>query len=368
MGIRLRAGISLITKLSTMSTAQISYKKVRSLPAPLAKRPSATLLLPYNPKMMSRQETDRLLRNALSTAEKKLMEAHPAESVLPIVRKLQQLIRTLNGSTHKVSVVIFVSDEYSKVLYLDMAVEERVLVDEPFLLRDIADHKAGSRDYLIMLLSARESRMYLNDSQGMKLIKSNSPQNVYAYLNEVPERAGNFSDPDSRREVMLNKFLHHMDQGLGAVLKVYPLPVFVIAADRVAGHFSRLTQHDHQIAGYIHKDGIDAREGDLKTMLEPYLADWRATKSQMLLRQLEKAAQAGKLACGIHEARKAAACRNTRLVIVGEEQYHPDSSGFYSTDGIDNLVEKVLEAGGEIEKMDRALLGDYGPVAVIKYY
>jgi len=351
-----------------MSVAHIGYKKVQSLPAPAVKRPSVTLLLPYDPKMMPRQETDRLLRNALATAEKKLLAAHPAESALPILRKLQQLIRTLNSSTHKASVAIFVADQLSKVLYLDMAIEEQVLVDEPFLLRDIADHKAGSRDFLVMLLSARESRMYLNDAKGLKLIKSNSPQNVYAYLNEVPERSGNFSDPDNRREVMLNKFLHHMDQGLGAVLKVYPLPVFVIATDRVGGHFARLTQHGHQVAGYIHKDGIDVRESDLKTMLEPYLADWRATKSQMLLRQLEKAAQAGKLACGIHEARKAASCRNTRLVIIGEEECHPGSTGFYSAGGIDDLVEKVLEGGGEIEKMDGRLLGDYGPVAVIKYY
>lgn len=350
-----------------MSTAQISLK-VQSLPAPALKSPSVALLLPYDPKMMTRQEIDGLLRNALSTAEKKLMAAHPAETALPILRKLQQLIRGLNGSTHKVSVAIFVSEDTTKVLYLDMPIEEQVLVDEPFLLRDIADHKAGSRDFLVLLLSSTESRMYLHDPNGLRLIKSNSPQNVYAYLNEVPERTGNFSDPSSRREVMLNKFLHHMDQGLAAVLKLYPLPVFVVAAERVAGHFARLTQYDHQIAGYIHKDGTNARENDLKVLLEPYLADWQATKAQLLLRQLEKAARTGKLACGIHEVRKAAACRNTRLVVIEDQEPLIGSTGFYSRDGIDNLVEKVLEGGGEIEKMDKHLLGDYGPVAVIKYY
>lgn len=350
-----------------MSIAQIGLK-VQYQAAPAVKNPSVALLLPYNPKMMSRQEIDGLLRNALSTAEKKLMASHPAETALPIVRKVQQTIRSLNTSTHKVSVAIFISEEVSRVLYLEMPVEEQVLVDKPFLLRDIADYKTGSRDFLVMLLSARESRMYLNDSKGMKLIKSNTPQNVYAWLNELPQRCGNFSDPGERREVMLNKFLHHMDQGLAAVLKVYPLPVFIIAPDRVAGHFSRMTQNDHHIAGYVHKDGIDARENDLKTMLEPHLADWRATKAQMLLRQLEKAAHAGKLACGIYEARKAAACRNIRLVVVGEQDRPLVSQGFYSEDGIDSLVEKVLEGGGEVEKMDKDLLGAFGPVAVVKYY
>lgn len=315
-------------------------------------KPSVALVLPYNPKMTPRTELDARLRGALAAAEKKLFQAHSAEAAMPVVRNLQQLVRGLNSSTHKVGVALFVSEEVSKVIYLDYEVEERVVVDEPFLIRDLADCRAGSRDFLVLLLSAKESKMYWSDGIGMRLIKTNGSQNLYV----------------EDREVMLNKFLHFMDQGLGAVLKVFPLPVFVVATDRVAGHFERVTHHSHQIAGVIRKEGMGIGEGELKALLEPQLAGWQEMRSRVLLKQMEKAAQAGKLVCGVHEVRKAAGCRNSRLVIVESQETDGDHADFYSDGEIDELVEKVLENGGTVEKLDKELLRPYGPVAVIKYY
>jgi len=348
-----------------MPLSEIQIKRLPAAALPV-NQPSVVLVLPYNPKMNPRVELDARLRGALAAAEKKLLMAHPAETAMPIVRKMQQLVRTLNSSTHKVAVALFVSAEVSKVIYLDTEVEERVVVDEPFLVRDLADCKIGTRDFLVLLLSAKESKMYWSNGNGLKLIKSNSPQNVYAYLNEVPERSGNFSDPEERREVMLNKFLHQMDQGLAAVLKMYPLPVFVVGTDRVAGHFARITHHSHQIVEYIHKEGIDAGMEDLKKWLAPYEDHWEETRSRLLLQQMEKAAQAGKLACGVHEVRKAVGCHNSRMIIVGDCDVV--ASAFYSGGEIDGLVEKVLENGGTVERLDGGLLQSYGPVAVIKYY
>ena len=349
---------------------RISDIRSRVLPRAIAAapKPSVALVLPYNPKMTPRTELDGRLKEALAAAEKKLLKAHPAEIGMPIVRKLQQLMRGLNSSTHRVGVALFVSEEVSKVIYLDYEVEERVLVDEPFLVRDLADCRAGLREFLVLLLSSKESKMYWSNGDGMKLIKSNGSQNIYAYLNEVPERTGNFSDPEERREVMLNKFLHHMDLGLGAVLKVYPLPVFVVAPDRVAGHFARVTHFSSQIAGMVHKDAIGIGEDELKALLEPQLADWEAMRSRLLLQQMEKAAQTGRLVCGVHEVRKAAGCRNSRVVIVGRREPGSEDANFYADGEIDGLVEKVLGNGGTVEKLDKELLLPYGPVAVIKYY
>ncbi|GGA94791.1 baeRF3 domain-containing protein [Puia dinghuensis] len=350
-----------------MYISEINQKRLPQAAVATVK-PSVAIVLPYNPKMSPRQEIDSRLQRVLSAAEKQLLAAHPAEAAMPVVRKLQQLARKLNASTHKVSVALFASEDVAKVTYMDFAVDERVMVDQPFRVRDIAGCKPSAREYLVLLLSAKESRMYCNNGTAMRMIKSNTPQNVFAWLNEVPERTANFSDPDSRREVMLNKFLHHMDEGLGAVLRVYPLPVFVVGTERVTGHFAAITRHDRNIAGYLHKQGIDASETELEEMLQPLLSDWHRTKQQLLVRQMEKAAEAGKLVCGIHEARKAAGWRNSRLIIVGSTGETENPEAFYFEGEVDEIVEKVLESGGEVEKIDDHLLKPYGPVALIKYY
>ena len=351
-----------------MYITEISQKRLPAQVADAARRPSVAIVLPYDPKMSPKQEIEARLQRVMAVAEKRLLAAHTAEVAMPVVRKLQQLVRTLNASTHKVSAALFVSEDVAKVTYLDFAVDERVMVDEPFRVRDIAGCKPDAREYLVLLLSAKESRMYLNNGADMRLIKSNTPQNVFAYLNEVPEMVGNFSDADNRREVMLNKFLHHMDEGLGAVLKVYPFPVFVVGTERVTGHFAAITRHDRNIAGYVRKQGIDASETELTALLQPLLNEWEQTKQRLLLRQMEKAAEAGKLVCGIHEARKAAGCKNSRLIIVERDGVEENTEAFYSEGELDGIVERVLENGGEVEKLDKELLKPYGPVALIRYY
>ncbi|HEV9037165.1 MAG TPA: hypothetical protein VGQ51_11110 [Puia sp.] len=333
---------------------------------PVVIEPSAAIVLPFNPKMTPRHELEALVQSLQSAAEKQLLGAHSSGQAMPVIRRLQQLFRGLNFSTHKRSVALFASAETAKTIYLDAKVDTRLIIDQPFRVRDLADCKPDGKEYLLLLLSGKQSKMYVSDASGLRLIKSNTPQHLYAYLNEVPEKTGNFCDRNDRHEIMLNKFLHHMDEGLGAVLKAYPLPVFVAATERVGGHFRQLTRHDRNIAGYLYKHCIDASERDLQELLHPMLDNWGQVTSQLLLLQMEKAAEAGKLVVGIEEVRKAARCSNSRIVIIEKE--YADTASFYKQDPIDEVVEKVLENGGEIEKLDKNSLAKYGPIALIRYY
>lgn len=333
---------------------------------PMTAEPSVALAFPFDPKMTPKADLDLSIKRLLATAEKQLLIRHPGEVTLPVIKRLQQALRGLNYSTHKRSAAIWVSPSKTGTIYMDFSVEARLFVDQPFRVRDLADCKPAGKAYLLLLLSGRKSKMYLDNGSGPRLIKSNGAQNIYAYLNEVPERAGNFSDPSERHETMLNKFLHHMDQGLTHVLKAYPLPVVVAGPERVAGHFSRITRHSANIAAYLHKDCIHSSEKELGTMLQPLLRDWQQLRRRLLSLQLEKAFEAGKLVCGIEEVRKAARCSNSRLVVLEASDANP--TGFFTDGPLDAIVQKVLENGGDVEKLDPGGLEQFGPIALIRYY
>jgi hypothetical protein len=345
----------------------ILAKESLLLQAPsVAAEPSIALVFPFDPKMTPKADLEVSIKRLLRTAERQLLALHSSDAAMPVIKRLQQVLRGLNYSTHKRSAAVWVSPSKSGIMYMDFAVEERLFVDRLFRVRDLADCKPSGREYLLLLLSAKESKMYLGDADGLRLIKSNGAQNIYAYLNEVPERGGNFSDPAERHEVMLNKFMHHMDQGLAYVLKAYPLPVFVAGPERVAGHFSRITRHAGNIAAYIHKNCIHSSEKELEALLQPLLGDWRRLREQMLRLQLEKAFEAGKLVCGIEEVRKAARCSNSRLVVFEGSEAAPE--GFFTDGPLDAIVAKVLENGGDVEKLDAGDMGRFGPIALIRYY
>ncbi len=343
--------------------------------------PTVTVVLPFEPKMTSKAELECRQKAALTKVEKELMANYPSDQALPVTKKLQQLCKSLNYATHKQSVALFVSPDTEKIVYLNIPVEEKVVVDAPFHMRDLVNCKQETIEYLVFLLSARQSKTYLGNASGLRLIKSNGPDNVYAYLNEVPERAANFSDPSTRRETMLDKFLLHMDEGLSAMLKAYPRPVFVLGDSRVTGHFAKITRHEKNIAAYIHKNCQDSSEEELRQSLQPYLADWQEIRQQNAVRQVEEALNTGKGACGIKDVNKTAKYRNNRLLVlehgfttdvpgelpaIGNKKNVP--SAFYIGDPVDSIIQQVLENGGDVEWVDKDRLKDYGHIALIRYY
>jgi hypothetical protein len=336
------------------------------LQMPAAIQPSVAIVFPFDPKMTPKADLDLTVKRLLGTVEKELLARHTAVEAMPVIKRLQQALRGLNYSTHKRSAAVWVSASKAGTTYMDFAVEERLFVDQPFRVRDLANCKSSAKDYLLLLLSDTESKMYLQNGHGLKLIKSNGPQSIYAYLNEAREKSGNFADREERHEIMLNKFLHHMDEGLAQVLKAYPLPVFVAGAQKVAEHFSRITRQARNIAGYVHKHCIHSTPQELETLLQPMLDRWQQLRQQLLFLQLEKAAEAGKLVCGIEEVLKAARCSNSRLVVLERTQDNP--TAFYTDGPLDQIVEKVLENGGDVEKLDPGTIGRFGPVALIRYY
>lgn len=348
--------------MNTAALNKVNLLKEASVPEP----PSAALVFPFDPKMTPKADLEGVIKRLLETAEKELLSRHAADDAMPVIKRLQQTLRGLNYSTHKRSAAVWISASVANVTYMDFAVEERILVDQPFRVRDLADCKPSGREYLLLLLSGKTSKMYLKSGSALRLIKSNGLQTVFGYLNEVPEKSGNFSDRNDRQEVMLNKFLHHMDEGLSQVLKAYPLPVFVAGAERVSGHFSRITRNARNIAGYLHKNCIDSSARELETLLQPMLDNWDQLRQRLLFLQLEKAWEAGKLVCGLEEVKKAARCSNARLIVI--ERSAGPAETFFTENPLDNIVEKVLANGGDVEKMNPELFGRFGPVALIRYY
>ena len=325
--------------------------------------------------MTPKSQLESSLKAALATAERRLLQQYTRQRALPVIRQLGQLIATLNYATHKRSLALFVSPETSSTLYFDEPVDKKVLVDSDFRVLDLAATRDTNVPYFALLLSGRQSKMYQSDGLRLKLIKSNGLKPAYAYTHQLPEKVANFSDPAARKEDLLDKFLHHMDEGLSTILDGCPLPVFVIATDRVAGRFSRITRNARHIALYIQKNCLNDTVEELLGTLQPYQNDWRIVRQQMVLKHVEIALETGKLSSGIEAVDKAAHGKNSRLLVVERDfgvpfgpTFSENNKAFYLHDHVDAIVKKVLENGGQVEWVSEGLLADKGHIALIRYY
>jgi Bacterial archaeo-eukaryotic release factor family 3 len=347
-------------------------------------RPAVSIILPFEPKMGIKEELQEQLMRSIKKVEDELLRQYPRDTALPVLKKIHSLAKDLDYSTYKKGIAIFASPVFEKLLYLDITVEEKIIIDESFEIRDLVYCKKDLHKYLVLLLTANESRIFIGNTNTFVRIKSNKPEYAVAYENDSPQRVANFSDPDHRKEVMLDKFLKNMDDGLSIVLQAYALPLFVMGTPKILGHFKKVSKNNAHIIHTIEGNYTEATEETLRNVLKPYVNDWKKIKQEDILLQLEEARGKHKLAIGIKEVWKEAVQKKGRLLVV-EKNYmcvaeqgsteeiiykptEPYRSFSYIKDAVDDVMEKVLENGGDVEFVDEGILKAYDRVALINYY
>jgi hypothetical protein len=358
--------------------------EIRELIGVVHYRPAVSIIIPFEPKMSLKNELQYSLKIAIDKVERELKESYSAEMTTLIIQKLWAIVGNLNYNTHKHSIAIYVSPVFEKVLYLDIAVEQKIIIDESFEIRDLVYSKKQLHKYLVLLISGKESRIYLGNSTSLVRIVSNTPESVNAYANDLPEKVANFSDLSARKEVMMEKFLKHIDNSLNIILQAYQLPLFVLGTDRILGHFKSLTKHAGLVVDYIPGNYEDISFEELKVVLSPSISDWKKVKQKDILNRLDEAASKKKLAFGIKDVWKEAMSKKGRLLVVEKNfQYaaqlgsgatllealeEPYNQFSYIRDAVDDVMEKVLENGGDVEFVDAEVLKGYGHIALIQFF
>lgn len=347
-------------------------------------RPSVSIIMPFDTRVNLHKESGHALKVAADKVETELIKNYPDDMATLVIHKLRGIIKNLATDIHGKSVAIFVSPVFEKVFFLDFLVEEKIIIDESFEIRDLVLGRKQVNQFLVMLLSGHESRLFLLNADQFVRIVPDMPETIDAYINEAPERVANFSDISDRREIVTDKFLKQMDHSLTQVLRTYPLPVMVIGTDRILGHFRHLTKNERSVATYIPGNYETASIPELKELVMPYIRQWQRDKELSLLKELDQAASQQRLSTGIKNVWHDAFEHRGRLLIVEKDFMYPAQRSAeenviyelqppynrfsYIKDAVDDVIEKVLSNGGDVEFVDHDMLKEYGHIAMIRFY
>ena len=173
------------------------------------------------------------------------------------------------------------------------------------------------------------------------------------------------------------------DEGITALLEAYPLPVFVIGPEKIVRYFESNTTHKGKILeyGYINSEQLSPSE--LSEIIKPVVCDWQRIKMKYLQQQLDEAINTNKLSTGIGNVWKVASEGKGRLLVV-EENYRyaaqllESEDGLYTSkepyhkyshvrDAVDDIIEIVLETGGDVEFVEEGFLDALNNIALIRY-
>src|SRR6185437_3491325 len=221
--------------------------------------PSLSIILPFEPKMQSKSELTSSLQSVVEKVEKKIFDNFYIDMALLVIQKLKYIIKNLDFSTHKKSIAIYVSPVFEKVLYLNVEVDERIVLDKSFHIQDLIKNKKELHQYLLLQLTEKECRIYVNESGEMQKIFFSRLENFLEYADPLYHR---LKIKDCDREcvnINIEKFLRRIDNSLDYIMDSYHLPLFVIGNEEVLNHFNNVTNHAILIIENIISD---YQEGD----------------------------------------------------------------------------------------------------------
>ncbi len=323
--------------------------------------------------MVSKNDLDKKLTAALSAAEQELLLRYSREEALPVIERLRKCTRSLNYYTHKRTIAIFISTVMEKVFYLGMEVEPRIVVDQPFEMRQLVHCRKQKKEYLTLVLGPHRSKLYLGKGDNLTLIKTNAPSQVSAGKKEGYKKQ--LSNTTSEQ------FLKQMDRELCLMLEAYPLPLLVLSEPEVWNQFMNVTSNASWLLEHVPVNATEFSMQQLKETIIPIVAEWNHVKQQFLLNQSGEAYKQHLCAAGMEQVYSMAKSGKGKLLVIesdfiaateqtkGKERNIRQAASFgnrfYIHDAVDDVIEKVLENGGEVEFVEPGVLGVYGRIVLV---
>ncbi|HTI60226.1 hypothetical protein [Mucilaginibacter sp.] len=341
--------------------------------------PVLSIILPLQPEISLKTKTAHALKIAADKAENQLSEICAGESGRLIIQKLHSVIGNLVIPPRKKGLAIFISPECEKRFFLDVPVEEKVIVNDFFEIRDVVYDSKQSIPLLLIVMSSKACRVFKGDQYHLNPVHLDVPESYYAYVDDVPERVGNFSDMTERKHAITEKFLRHIDDGVDKLQHENPLPIIICGAEKVLGHFKKLSKHSEAVIACVPGNYDDADVNHLLKLIAGDLAQVKQSRQKELIDKLQDAAGKKRLSYGISDVWKNASAGKGSLLIA-EMNYHyafalapesyavPDGHHTRTHDLVSGAVEYTLKYGGDVEFVEDGSLENYGRIALIHYY
>lgn len=311
--------------------------------------PSVTLVLPFEPKMTRKDELEYLLKVSKQKAEQQLLSEYTADVAMPVIERLYSVTNKINFNSYRKSIVIHVSPTEEKVMYLDIDVRDKIMIDESFDIRKVVALKKDKRKFLILQITPFHSNFYLFDGRITRL-RSNSlshTRHIKKYRDLI------------QTNPQLEIFYRYTDEALQEIIDQNPYPVFVMGNDSSIDAFKEVTSHAFYISGFIKTGLAPVDERKIRNLLKVNIGNWELIHQQSLLVRAEAAFTRNKLAYGIDEVSRQAKLRNGKLLLV-EAKAKPLEDAASA-----QIIEMVVNQGGDVAFVDDGLLKHFGHIAMI---
>jgi hypothetical protein len=355
---------------------KLLYTSESSIAKPLRMPPTVLIKMRFEPLAMSKTFIEAKIRDIFNKVGGRVYTLFPTATAEEILEKLFSVTASLNYTSQKKSVVIYLSGNTERVYYLNSIVKEDVSVGRPFTAKDIFRNEEFARKYLVLVLTKEFTKIFEGQSDNLSLHVLNLPEQVAAY-------SGYSSNEFKTQKDFLQQFLNHAIGILKILLSSNAIPYFVVATAEAKDVFLSLSECPKNAIAYINLESDLPSDAEISHAIKPFISDWTEVRNKDIMNQIRLAEQNGKLVAGIEEVWKTARHCRCKLLAVEKNYQAPAYFDNHSTipfnrdmivtnslhmkDAVDDAIEQVLKDGGEVHLVEQGLLDHYLHITLIKY-
>jgi hypothetical protein len=339
--------------------------------------PAVTIVLSTERAHPGNMEDPRRLRQLVDTARARLHHEYGARNVAALVDRLESIGSRVDWDHPTGGFAAFATSDELHVYPLAVDVEDRLVIGETFVTRDLLRAMQRSDRYRALVLSARVARLFEgNGDVCTEVIEGGFP------MQSPPRPAANAPHRDlpvhERKSEEDHRFVFRsVDRALNERGSADPLPLVVVAVERDLAYFDDVTAHGRLIVGRVKGDHTHDGAAAIARLTAPVAAAHFRQRRHDATATVDRAAGA-QLAVGVHDCWLPATTGRGRLLVV-EDGYRyrarlvdgalvatdDEPAPGVIDDAVGEMIDAVLLHGGDAVIVDTGALGDHGPVALV---
>jgi hypothetical protein len=346
--------------------------------------PCVSIIAPTHKTKPDNKQDPIKIKNLVKEAVTRLNEEFPHREIRPIIEKIESIVSSIDYTRAGDSIAIYACKDFSAGYDLPVNGKEQVVIDETFATRNLVYAIHKNPRYLVLALSEKPTRLFdifLNSP--VEIINDNFPAFIVEDENSAPRPTGEIVNMSSYKEEQYSKFFKKIDKALGAIIKDTYLPVVVTGVERNLAYYRDVTELKDHIVGEIKGSHDKSSPFELARLTWPVMRNYMAEKKTHMLQKLEDSIGNGHYASGIDQVWSTAFEGRGAILLVEEEFQFPavinednqilspaedSTSPGIVDDAVDEIIEEVINRGGQVFFVDKDDLRVHNRIAMILRY
>ena len=264
--------------------------------------PCISVILSTRLKSFDDKERIKLkLKNALGKVRKKLKDKFDEDLSDNLFRRVSSVCGKIDLRHPHNGVGVYVSGNYSNLIYFPLPVRDRIIIDSSFEIRDIMANLKLLSPYMVLLLNKRKSRLY--KGSGVELTEVSDGHFPLEYKDDLLLKKSPpgfpFTEESRVNQARMEKYFRQVDHALKSHLTGNPL--VLVGLQKHLYTFKSVSRFVSMVIGELSGNHDRLKSHEIARQVFPIIEAWHKKEERKTIDKAIEAVLSNKAVSGIQE-------------------------------------------------------------------